>query len=1157
MISIDHKEILDMMTDGITIQDLDFNVIYQNRMMREAFGIRLGEQCYAAYERRDKICEECGLRKAFKTRKANVVLRTGVMIDGQATSWENSCIPLFDEESNVIAGMEVCRNVTSRVSLEQDVRERNIHLGQLNDQLECRTAELLEAIRQRDERDKEIIERKLAEEVLKNSVTRLADLVNFMPDAMFAIDLEGKIIIWNHAAEELTGVKAADMLGKGDHEYAIPFCGTTQPILIDLAMMPGDEVKRLYPNVTVRNEIVTRESTIRSSKGELFLLGTASRLHDSDGNVVGAIECLSDITDRKLAEEQIRQLANYQSAILQNAGYMVIATTVEGIITIFNPAAERALGYTAEECVGKLSCIAFHDSNEVMERAKMFSKELGIPITQDFEVFVAKARRNLPNEYEWTYIRKDGSRFPVLLSVTALRDSGQNIIGFMGIANDITERKRAVEELRLNSERMDVLLHLNQMTEATEEEIIKFAFEAALRLTRSPLGYLAFVNEDETVLDFKLWSHETMKECAISNATSRLPHLGLLGEAVRKRQLIITNDYATPHTRKNDTPEGYVELTRHMNLPVIVGGKIVLLAGVGNKKEEYNETDARQLTLIMEGMWRLIERKRAEEALRKSHEELEIRVAERTRELKEAKDMAQAANQAKSSFLANMSHDIRTPMTAILGYAELLMDPKVNASSQCNFAAVIRRSGEHLLTLINDILDLSKIEAGKLAIDMRRCSLVSLLADVASVVRTRAEQRGITLTVEYESEIPETILTDGNRLRQALVNLAGNAVKFTEKGSVRIVASFLPFGCNDGPAIRIQVIDTGIGIREEVLPNLFKPFNQADSTIAQRFGGTGLGLAISQQIALVFGGDLTVSSVFGQGSTFTLIIPTGNLNGVPMLAHPGDIVPSVEQQATVSEKAILQGVRVLLAEDGYDNRELIQMLLRRAGAEITAVENGRLAVEMAEAEPFDVILMDINMPEMDGMEATRLLRSRGCVRPILALTANAMAGDSEKCREAGCNEHLAKPIDRAKLICTVAMFAGRQCDEQQACQPAATAADIVPPEEEVVISEYADDPDITEVLEGFVERLEGQLDAMYRAFSDQRIDELQRLAHKLKGAGGSYGYPSLTNTAMVLEEAAKAGDSTAMRVAIDAVARSVRAVQRGFTVTAPAVGSVT
>jgi signal transduction histidine kinase/PAS domain-containing protein/ActR/RegA family two-component response regulator len=418
----------------------------------------------------------------------------------------------------------------------------------------------------------------------------------------------------------------------------------------------------------------------------------------------------------------------------------------------------------------------------------------------------------------------------------------------------------------------------------------------------------------------------------------------------------------------------------------------------------------------------LNERERAEAELCKYRDHLEELVQQRTTELVTARDEAQAADRAKSVFLATMSHEIRTPMTAILGYADLLLDPNLNSSTRNSYAGTIHRSGEHLLTIINDILDLSKIESGKMEMDFERCSLVPLLIDVSNMLRSRARQRGLELSLELAGALPEMIVTDVARLRQAIVNLAGNAIKFTEKGSVRIVARYEPKTEARPSTICIQCIDTGIGIGKEILPQLFVAFHQGDASVSRRYGGTGLGLAISHRIAKMLGGDLTVESEVGRGSTFTLTIPTGDLGGVRIFQNPSVLLQEPPEKSWVSESETLKGVKVLLAEDGIDNRELIEAMLVRMGAEVAMAENGRVALEKAAAQTFDVVLMDMNMPEMDGYEATGILRDRGFHAPIIALTANAMLGDEERCEAAGCDGYLAKPINRTLFIQTIAQM---------------------------------------------------------------------------------------------------------------------------------------
>ena len=341
-------------------------------------------------------------------------------------------------------------------------------------------------------------------------------------------------------------------------------------------------------------------------------------------------------------------------------------------------------------------------------------------------------------------------------------------------------------------------------------------------------------------------------------------------------------------------------------------------------------------------------------------------------------------------------------------------------------AAVIKRNGEHLLGLINDILDLSKVEAGKLQIEPIRCSPVQLMADVVSLMRVRADAKQLKLEADFVGRLPETVLTDPLRLRQILVNLVGNAIKFTDQGEVRLAVRIT--SDNDTPRLRFDVTDTGIGMNDEQVSKLFQPFTQVDNSSVRKFGGTGLGLCISKGMAEVLGGEIEVRSNPGKGSVFTVTINPGPLDGIPMIQDVQEALLDRPPTTTamLPSKIDLHG-HILLAEDGLDNQRLIGLILRKAGADVTVVENGQFAVDAAMAaqaagNPFDLILMDMQMPVMDGYIATQQLRDRGYTAPIVALTANAMAEDAKNCLGAGCDDYATKPIDRQKFLATVASW---------------------------------------------------------------------------------------------------------------------------------------
>ena len=645
-----------------------------------------------------------------------------------------------------------------------------------------------------------------------------------------------------------------------------------------------------------------------------------------------------------------------QDAILNSANFSSIATDEKGVIQIFNIGAERMLGYAAADVLNKITPAEISDPQEVIARAAALSLELGTPITPGFEALVFKASRGIEDIYELTYIRKDGSRFPAVVSVTALRDVHDHggIIGYLLIGTDNTARKQVEEEQK----KLDQLLRDQQFY---TRSLIEANIDAIM--TTDPSGLITDVNNQ------------------MESLTGRSRD-ELIGE-------LFKNNFTDPVRAK-------AAIKRVLREGKVTDYELTARAKDGNETVvSFNATNFYDRDGILQGVFAaardVTERKRWDQVLQ-----------ENTLELETAKAIAEKANLAKSDFLSSMSHELRSPLNAVLGFAQLMeSDSPPPTPSQKSSIDQILHAGWYLLELINEILDLSVIESGRLTLSLEPVSLPEVMLECQAMIEPQAQKRGISMTFPRFKE-PCYIKADRTRVKQVLINLLSNAIKYNQVGGSVTVECIV----GGGNRIRISVRDTGAGLSPEKLAQLFQSFNRLGQE-ASGEEGTGIGLVVSKRLVELMEGTIGVESVVGTGSVFWIeLLPEED-------PHAGYIKAAC---ATIVDSSISKGTRsrlLLYVEDNPANLKLIEQLIsRRPDMRLLTAQNGRDGINLARVSLPDVILMDINLPGINGIEAMKILRLDPATAhiPIVALSANAIPRDIEKGLEAGFHRYLTKPI---------------------------------------------------------------------------------------------------------------------------------------------------
>ena len=800
------------------------------------------------------------------------------------------------------------------------------------------------------------------------------------------------------------------------------------------------------------------------------------------------------ITQYRRQQEQLHQQKNFSESILRSQQDIVFVTDVHGVVRQISDVTESVLGYRRDEIIGKLASAFFPpDKREEMMELSLLSCLRDHEVLTDVEIILQV---------------RSGEHIPVQFTGSPIKDAQGRVVAAIGVGRDLREYKRVQARIiRANT-------HLSAIIDSATGFYIS---------TSDMDGIITSWNKGaELIMGYS--ADETIGKMHISQFcfTDDL-EAGIFLRVLRQINETGDGEYEARFVRKS----GDV-------FPVHLSTTL-LKDQAGNLMG--------MLAIIQD----ITDRKRAESDLLDTKTQLEQVNRQLMASIEHANQLAQeatVANAAKSEFLANMSHEIRTPMNAIIGFSEHLTEQELT-EEQLSYILLIRDSGKSLLALINGILDFSKIEAGKLDVDIIDCSLGNILDHVDSLLRSKATEKGLDFKVTIATKLPAQIRTDPTRVTQCLVNLANNAVKFTEKGHVHINVSLETD--RDEPFIRFDVEDTGIGISDDKQESVFEAFAQAESSTTRHFGGTGLGLSITRKLIDILGGNISVQSEPGRGSVFSLLVPCGiDLDAVTLL---DDLLSTkLEREDHNGHNKTYVG-RVLVAEDNLANQILIKTTLKKKGLDPLLVENGRQALDAAKNDTYDLIFMDMHMPVMDGYKATQAIRNAGITTPVIALTANAMRNDEKKCIAHGCDAYLSKPFDKRILYDLMDKFldssdniAATESNPQGECNKdfsmpsgeqsktdVSSKQNQRQPSDSVIdwqtILDICDDEEtVAEIAKAICCDLPKNMDHLLDAAREQDLEKLQFQAHRMKGATATIGAGAVSQLANRLERYCKDGN---------------------------------